>query len=366
MDKYGNILLIGTSAALNIKVLYCTYPIADEVHVWSDSSDSFLRYSRHIKQFHASPLPQDAHAREEWARAIDRYCREHAIDVIVPADITATGTIHSVSEGLAVPIFPTSDIETLERIHNKSTFAEALQNAGISTPPTVTLEDIVDLDEALAASVGFPMMVKPLTCESSHGVVRIDDYRQLRHYLETPGPYKSLPLVLQKFIAGKDVDLSVLALDGSIAVHTVQDWRDSGTLLFGTQRDMLELGEAICQLYDFNGVAHFDMRQDAETGQFYVLECNPRFWYTLLASFWTGINFVEAGVRAALGQPLPHYSTAPKEYLLPGQVVKSMLREPGRVLSMSRNNWRGFIQPMLDIQPHLNSLWRKHRARRAV
>jgi hypothetical protein len=36
--------------------------------------------------------------------------------------------------------------------------------------------------------------------------------------------------------------------------------------------------------------------QDAATGEVYLIECNPRFWYSVFATYLAGLNFVKVGL----------------------------------------------------------------------
>jgi hypothetical protein len=47
-----------------------------------------------------------------------------------------------------------------------------------------------------------------------------------------------------------------------------------------------------------SGVVGFDVRRDAR-GDFYFIECNPRFWYRMHFAAFAGLNFVNAGLSSA-------------------------------------------------------------------
>jgi predicted ATP-grasp superfamily ATP-dependent carboligase len=46
------------------------------------------------------------------------------------------------------------------------------------------------------------------------------------------------------------------------------------------------------------------MRIDERDGNVSVIECNPRFWGSMILSTWSGVNFVEMGCDMALGRPV--------------------------------------------------------------
>lgn len=357
------VILLAASGALNLKVLYCLHPIAD-THVLATSPDNITLRSRYALRAEKVPWA-DAAGRDAAVDRINAYVAAHGIDVIVPGDIHATAFVAENADRLhGAALFPASPGATLGRIHDKWRFADALMAAGLRTPETRLIARPADLTEALAAEIGFPLVVKPLTGESSHGVAVKRDFAALAAHVASGAPYTRPPLIIQRFIPGEDIDISVLADRGRIVASAVQLWSSEADLLFGANPEMERLAADIVRLFDFHGVAHFDMRRSSVDGQIYVVECNPRFWYTIPAAMWCGLNFVEAGLATALGRPWPADVRAEGRYRLPGDVVKA-LGVPRHLRTMSFSNWRGFFQPLVDPAPHVAQMLAKRRRARA-
>ena len=55
----------------------------------------------------------------------------------------------------------------------------------------------------------------------------------------------------------------------------------------------------------WNGVAHIDMRIDAEDGEVKIFELNSRFWGSILGSLRAGVNFPHLACLSALKIPFP-------------------------------------------------------------
>jgi hypothetical protein len=68
--------------------------------------------------------------------------------------------------------------------------------------------------------------------------------------------------------------------------------------------------------------AHVDLRRSKE-GTLCVLEVNPRYWWTLPASLFAGVNFPRIAVLDAFGESYPPPVYARTEYLKPGSIIKS-------------------------------------------
>ena len=337
-DRKPNVLLLGENAALTTKVLYCTYPVANVIlHALSDSHRT--ANSRYLSGRVFADLSVDA---------INSAIKAHDIDVVLPADMNASEWFAEHGEQIhGAAIFPCMDASTINALDDKWIFAEKLMAAGIPTPHTVLIDDKNRYD---VSSLSFPMIVKPLFGESSHGVVKIESMEALDKHIKNGGKYAEPPLIAQQYIDGPDVDISILADQGKILASAVQRWTPDGCLVFEEHPPMDEIAQNIAELYTMSGAAHFDMRKDQKTGDYYVIECNPRFWFSLPASMWCGLNFVERGLEMAMGKPLSN-DRASGRYWPPGEVVASWKR-PGRLFSISANNWRGFFQPILDPKPH--------------
>ncbi|WP_138380293.1 ATP-grasp domain-containing protein [Luteithermobacter gelatinilyticus] len=354
-----NVLLLAGSEALNLKVLYCLYPVCSQVHVMANARDNLLKYSRHTYKFSYLPWGKDKAQDEQNACHIREYCEQHDISLIIPGDIGATAFLNRTlsffgeKDGKgAIRCFPCSSAETLNNIHNKWSFAHILMTHGLATPKTKLISSSSDLTEAFAAEIGFPLIVKPLECESSHGVVKIEDYESLKNHVEGPAPYSEPPLIIQEYIPGYDIDLSLLADQGEIIAMAVQKWNEGDTLSFLRNEEIENLGRDIIRLFEFSGVAHFDMRVDSRNSQVYVIECNPRFWFTMPAAMWTGLNFVEAGIDYCTGRADGKHYEARGEYRLPGAVGRELLKRPWRAFTLPTENLKGLFQPLLDPMPH--------------
>ena len=350
-------LLVSFNDAVGIKVLYCLSQYCEKVDVAVRSADSSLRFSRHTSQFITLPSADGRLDVDAAVAAINAHIEARAIDVLIPDYQVSMAFLHDNASRLAAPVFAPSKMETMDRIHNKWTFYETLRDAGLATPRTVLLSAREELTPDFVEEVGFPLLVKPLEGEAGHGIVTFKDFAALERYLSTPGPYRDLPLLLQQHIPGVDIDYSAVKLDGRILAYDVVEHGDFDVRVFRDEPRVAELGEAILKAFDYDGVAHIDMRIDERNNEVLAIECNPRFWFTVTASLWQGTNFPALAIRAALGEEVPAATTKPGMYYLPSHVIKN-LATPWRLGSMSRQNWGGFFQAVSDPLPHLISKYR--------
>ncbi len=354
-------VLLAGSGPLNLKVLYCLAQLGAQTHVVATNDSNIVRRSRHFHAFEVHPGVSDDFPSPEAVAWLKDYCEQHRIDVVIPGDIGTAGFLATAGDSLGeVAIFPCSDAAMLERVHDKWIFASTLMKAGIATPRTVLIESVADVAKA-SDEIGFPMMVKPLSGESSHGVVRIADRDALSRHVQSGLPFASPPLIAQEYVQGRDIDISVLAVRGKVVLGVTQQLEPDGSLRFFADVPTRHLAEAIIAEYGYHGIAHFDMRENDRTGQMTVLECNPRFWYSMPAAMWQGVNFVEAGIRSAMGESVADGTTLIEgRYYAPGALLAA-LRRPWTIQGLTSRNIRGVLQPALDPMPHLADLYRKAR-----
>src|SRR5699024_4225225 len=124
-------------------------------------------------------------------------------------------------------------------------------------------------------------------------------------------------------------------------------------LEFAHNEKALDLVRRIVKAANFSGVANIDLRIDEKSGEIKVIECNPRFWYTLQASLWRGLNFVAAGLDLAQGRNIMTVPPDNGRYYYHGHIAKKILFRPGEWRNVPGYNWHGFLQAVTDPVPFL-------------
>lgn len=336
-----------------LKVLYCLHRLGASTDVIDIRAPGLVRYSRYRDAYCRLHLESTSEeCLQRFGGALRDYCRERRIEAVIGGDILATGVIHSVAGQLAgILVFPSSSLAILEMLDDKQEFQRFMETHGIPCPRAVLLEAAEDVDGVGEAGMRFPLMIKPLHGESSHGVVRVRDADAIRHHLSHGGRHGAFPLLAQEYAPGFDADLSILAEEGTVHAHVLQSRRSDGSLAFFENEQALEIGRRIARAANYTGVANIDVRIDEQTGEIRVLECNPRFWYTLQAALWAGLNFVEAGFALALGHSVRHTTPTTGVYHLHGYLIKSLLWRPAQWRDIPRYNVRGLLQASTDPLP---------------
>jgi hypothetical protein len=99
----------------------------------------------------------------------------------------------------------------------------------------------------------------------------------------------------QEYIGGRDLCAFYFCREGTIELEVL--YHHGGHFIeFIEHHDISQQCRKIIEATNYNGVIGFDIRQH-DAGDFYFLECNPRFWYNMELTMLAGLNFVEAGVK---------------------------------------------------------------------
>ncbi len=349
------VAVLSDGSPLALKVLYCLQRLGTEVHLLELKSPGAARHSRYCDRYLRMPLPDiQSETLEAFGDRLRDYCTQHRIDGLVGADILGAGVVHALAPRLpGVTAFPSSSLEVLGMLDDKWTFQHFMETHGIPCPKALRLEGPGDLERLQNAGMTFPLVVKPLYGESSHGIIQAKRLEDIETHLEKGGRHAQFPLVVQEYAPGFDADLSLLARDGEVVCHLLQSRRNPCSLEFFADERLLEIGRRIVRASHYTGVANIDLRVDESTGAIRVLECNPRFWYTLQASLWAGINFVEAGFALAAGGSFVRASPAAGAYHLHSHLLKHLLWQPRQWRGIAPYNLRGLWQAMRDPLPFL-------------
>jgi len=351
------ILFLSGNAELNLKVLYCLYPVFNNIHIVANKADSILKYSRYKKKFEYIPWSSDAEEQEECISKLQRYCDDHQIEVILPGDMPASGYLYRFQGAFErQKIFPVMAGEELEKIDNKWLFAQELLKEGLLTPLTMLIDTPDAINEtnrkAIEEKIGFPLIIKPLFGESSHGVEVIKTFNDLKEHVLGDKPFSDLPQIIQTYVDGYDVGFSVIADKGKIHTMTVQLVKQADVLDYCSHKDVEVLGEKMVKFLNYSGAANFCMRIDYNTGEIYVLECNPRFWFTIPGAMWQGLNFPEAAVNYTAGKTYKKTGAIGK-FRVPGLLIRMLLKKPWLYFTLTKNERNGLWHPILDPIPQL-------------
>jgi len=275
------------------------------VYVASERSPSMAGWARGVagRRSTRSPLLDAAGFVEDIRRAV----AEWEIDLVFPGHEDALPLLRQRAVFPDDLIFACPALADLELGVDKGRFLEAAMAAGASLPRTEFPRSIARALE-LGEQISYPVVVKLRRSNSGKGVAVAQTSEELESILAVrfSGPARrpdDFPL-LQSFVPGVVVGAGFLAHDGvPLGIFCERYLRAKeggfGTSVFREPLESAALKEEVARLISglkWTGLGHFDFIEDRSTGDFFLLEMNPRPWGAISMARANGFDFPAAMV----------------------------------------------------------------------
>ena len=333
-----NVLLLAHARQAPYRVMRCVAALGAKVYVFASPEARSLGISRYcvsLREFAFDPPP----LRNRAVAEIEEFAAAHGIDMILPADAVATRFLATIKPLLSVPTFPIPDLKTFDQLATKDRFMEFCRERGVRHPEGRLLANREALVAALQnGAVRLPAILKPINRWGSVGVVRID----ADNALEIASQIDYAPVLVQDFIKGLDRSISIFGSRGKIAKQVTYSYPNN-EFTFVREPELERIVGDIARDLKLDGVYNFDARIE-EDGTVWLIECNPRFFFTMDAAMVAGANFAQIehpGLQDRILR-LRENSEIPAITVPDGQ-----LRQPEALL---RNLLRGRLPNALDLK----------------
>lgn len=239
--------------------------------------------------------------------ALNRLEAEQPGQVLVPADTKGCRLINRVRDRVAARCAPAASDAMLDVLDDKWQFHRLCRRLGLRTPASMYASSKLAIDfDAASARLGLPFIVKPLSEAQSHGACLIGSAEDFRRELLDNDDYRFAPLILQQFIRGHDVGVNLCAQGGRLRVLAMQRRDDpddvASPIGFYYSPYLDKVARSICNATGYDGVMNIDARIEEGTGLTWLFEANPRYWRSLWAPTWVGMNFAAENL---CGLPVP-------------------------------------------------------------
>lgn len=208
-----------------------------------------------------------------------------------------------------------TDCEAIERAENRDAFEKVLQDLEIPQPKGVAVTNVEDGVSA-AASIGYPVLVRPSFVLGGRAMQIVSKEEEMRHYLKSAVEIdEDKPVLVDKYIKGKEVEVDAVC-DGinvfvpgimelvertgvhsgdSISVYPPFSLSDKvkGTILEYTKK--LGVGIGIVGLFNIQFIVDDDENV-------FIIEVNPRSSRTVpFLSKATGYSLADIATKCILG-----------------------------------------------------------------
>jgi len=281
-------------------------------------------HSRHIDVLYTTncnPLKND-----NYFNKILDILQEHEIDVIIPLS-DATAECLSINKEKIEEFYsakcaiPSHDI--FKKANDKWELISLCEEIGLPHPKTRDIEK--DKLEEIATYVGFPALIKPNISVGARGITFVNSLEELRQkyaqvikqygksalqeYIENGGaPYYNV--MLYRNISGEIVNSVVFKI---IRYYPVKGGSSSyGETIYCDE--LVDICKKCLDALGWFGFADFDVLQTT-SGEYKIIEINPRVPASLRAAEISGVNFPDLIVKDALGVGYTSYRYKPGKQL---------------------------------------------------
>ena len=291
-----NAVVVGNSLQILGPVLLAIRSFSHaKINVIGDNSTRSIRWSLLCYRWIEHSLSAD----EDHAllSILQNICARDRPARIIAADCEAARSLNRLRSLLPAPLAPMPSTHHLALLEDKWQFHRLCQLQGLPTPLTIRFENKLAIRYPMLASIlGATFVIKPSNLAGSQGVRIIRDEAMFESEILNSEAYQFSPLLAQEYIPGEDIDISLLAVNGEVMTIATQQVAGS-VVRFVSQPEMEAMATALCTSLGYDGVMHIDARIDRRTGRIWLIESNPRFWASLTAALWCGLNFVQESLR---------------------------------------------------------------------
>lgn len=307
LNQEINILIPDGENKLAIFVINCLSEYKNiKIHILSKFKWVEIRFSKNISSFTTySELENE----RDWIEMIKSELIKRKITILFPVDIQSIELLSRYNnefDGLVTNLvlpnnysFNTSD--------NKWSLYKLLKHNNLKSPKT-NHSDLIQYNE----SIDFPVIVKPIFGIGGDDIKKIDEKNSLIAYCKN-----KKNLIIQDYIKGFDIDMSVLCENGKILAYTIQKgfmfrnekYKPALGIEFLFETEIYEVVNNLVTILDWTGLAHIDLRFDELKKEFVVIEVNPRIWGSIESSNKVGVNFPYLYCLTSLGikYEIPEY-----------------------------------------------------------
>ncbi len=246
----------------------------------------YVKFASACKEFHEA---SEADIQNRLMQLLTELSLDAEENVFCAAGDISTRALIIASRDHGLKTLTLPSLTAFDQLYRKDNFDALCRQLDLPSPRTVVVEGREKLPAFLdaKAEIPMPLIVKPVSMSGGIGV-RIVKTREELQEIICDVDYDHRPLVVQQYIEGEDIGLSLLSREGDIQAAYVQQ-RSSGGDRFPSRLDFVDLGARITAFTSYTGPAHIDARVDA-SGNLYLIEFNARFWASAELSTYLGID----------------------------------------------------------------------------
>lgn len=233
-------------------------------------------------------------------RAILQAIRETAATHVVASTVSSAIVVSDMLGELGpTRAFPTPTGDVLRRLDDKAAFSTLARALQLPIVPSVCAGDEA---RARAHGLDYPVVLKPVDCSGGIGIRHCTSHQMLESEL---AKWPAYPQLIERYVPGTDVHLTFLSSEGEIVAWEAHEPHPSEKVgyracRFYQDEQALAVGRELARALRYTGMANLDFRRD-DSGQLWLLECNPRLYRRIGLAAMAGVNFLQIGLDLADG-----------------------------------------------------------------
>ena len=234
---------------------------------------------------------------KEYIKSLIQIVKTHSVDLIIPVGFIDFKLLSKYKEELEkYCVIPIEHYATFTNVVDKWKLQSICEKLKISYPMSFLIEK--DTDETKIRNfmdqTKFPIIVKGRGDGSKPSYYsNIDDL--LKMTLEE----RNQGCIIQEFINGWGVGYYAFSDNGDILSEFMHKRIFEAAPLGGASTkacsnydpELLALGRKFIKAFSWSGVIMVECKKEAETGELYLIEINPKFWGSLELSYRAGVDF---------------------------------------------------------------------------
>lgn len=250
--------------------------------------------SRYVDTIIRVEKPQSSE--KSYISSVIKVVKEYDIDIIIPIGFEDFMTLSKYRDIIGrYTVIPVDNYEKMQYVSNKWTLQNLADRIGIAYPRTFLLDDVANVSAItdFINMVGLPLVVKGLGDASKP--VLVGNHRNMMNIIDN----LKGKMLLQEFIVGFGAGYFCLSHNGEPLAEFMHKRFLEETPLGGPSvkacsyydEELLKEGRKIVEQLKWTGVMMVEFRKEAETGRYYLLEINPKFWGSLELAYRAGVDF---------------------------------------------------------------------------